>query len=166
MKNEGASGEKEGMGLGKSKIAFIGESRVGKSTLVGLLLGKESVKSPTIGVEIEDSVLNGVKCAIWDMSGQERFKFLWEDFLRGVGLTVLVCDSTEGNVEKTREICQRYSRKLGSRVIAIANKQDLEGAMSVDEVQARLGIKTYGMSAIRREMRDKIKSILEAEISN
>ncbi|MHA1689553.1 MAG: ADP-ribosylation factor-like protein [Promethearchaeota archaeon] len=154
------------MGLEKSKIVLIGEAGVGKSTLLGLLLEKRNLKSPTIGLEIENSILNGTKCAIWDLSGQERFKFLWNDFLKGAGLTVLVCDSTEENVEKTREICERYARKLGSRVIAIANKQDLAGAMSADEVEARLGIKTYGMSAIRREMRDKMRSILESEVSN
>lgn len=150
--------------LAKNKICFLGEGGVGKSSLVSLLLGKNNIKSPTIGLEIEDSELNGKRVAIWDVGGQERFQFMWEDFLRGVGLTVLVCDSTEDNLKKTKDLFDRFFRKLGSRVIAIANKQDLKGALSANEIQSRLGIKTYEMSAIKKELRGKMKSILESEI--
>ena len=146
------------------KICFLGEGGVGKSSLVSLLLGKNAIKSPTIGLEIENSELNGKRVAIWDVGGQERFQFMWEDFLKGVGLTVLVCDSTEDNLKKTKDLFDRFSRMLGSRVIAIANKQDLKGALSANEIQSRLGIKTYEMSAIKKELRVKMKSILESEI--
>ncbi len=151
--------------LSKNKIVFIGNSGVGKTSLVSLLLGKDSNSSPTIGLEIEGSVLNGKKCAIWDCGGQEHFKFMWEDFLKGAGLTVLVCDSTEANLQKTKEIYNRFSRNLGSKVIAIANKQDLNDALSAEQIQAKLGIKTYEMSAIKKELREKMKEILESEIA-
>ncbi|MBY8982674.1 MAG: GTP-binding protein [Candidatus Lokiarchaeota archaeon] len=151
----------------KSKICIIGEGGVGKSSLVSLLQGKiiGNDRSPTIGLEIEDSILNGKKCSIWDLGGQERFRFMWKDFLRKSGLTVLVCDSTEENLEKTKEILERFSKHLGSKVIAIANKQDLDSALSPATVEKKLGIKTYGMSAIKTDLREKICEILEYEIS-
>ncbi|MFX0075536.1 MAG: ADP-ribosylation factor-like protein [Candidatus Hermodarchaeota archaeon] len=152
----------------KQKICLIGEGGVGKTSLLSLLQGRDVPyeRIPTVGLEVEDSVLNGQKCSIWDLGGQKRFKFMWQDFLRGAGLAVIVCDSTEENVEKTKEIYDRFERSLGTKIIAIANKQDLPGAMSAKEIQKKLGgLKTYGMSAIRPELRQRMKEILEYEIA-
>jgi len=150
----------------KSKICFFGESNVGKSTLLSLLQGRnvKTERKPTIGLEIENSYLNGQKSVIWDLGGQEHFKMMWQDFMKGAGLSVLVTDSTEENVQKTKEIYEKFSRVIRSKVIAIANKQDLPGAMSAEDIQKRLGIKTYGMSAIRSELRERMKEILEYEL--
>ncbi|MFX1456701.1 MAG: ADP-ribosylation factor-like protein [Promethearchaeota archaeon] len=152
----------------KSKICILGLSSVGKSSLLSLLQGRKISKkgNPTVGLEIEDSVLNGRKTSIWDFGGQERYRFMWQDFLRGAGLAVLVCDSTEENIKKTKDIYDKFSRYLSSKIIAIANKQDLPGALSADEVQEKLGIPTYGMSAIRLDLRGRIRRILEYEINS
>ncbi|MFW9785508.1 MAG: ADP-ribosylation factor-like protein [Candidatus Heimdallarchaeota archaeon] len=152
----------------KTKICFLGLSSVGKSSLLSLLQGRKISRlvDPTVGLEIEDSVLNGSKTSIWDFGGQDRFRFMWRDFLRGAGLAVLVCDSTKNNVEKTKEICEKYSRFIGSKIIAIANKQDLPGALSAEEVEKKLGVPTYGMSAIRLDLRGRIRRILEYEVDS
>lgn len=89
---------------------------------------------------------------------------MWQDFLRGAGLTVIVCDSTEDNIKKTKEIYKKFSRYLDTKIIAIANKQDLPDALSAKKVQKKLGIRTYGMSAIRLDLRDRIREIIEYEI--
>jgi len=152
----------------KQKICFIGEGGVGKTSLLSLLQGRDVPyeRIPTVGLEVEDSSLNGNNCSIWDLGGQKRFKFMWQDFLRGAGLAVIVCDSTEKNVEKTKEIYNRFERSLGTKIIAIANKQDLPGAMSAQDIQKKLGgLKTYGMSAIRPELQQRMKEILEYEIA-
>lgn len=152
----------------KKKICLIGEQSVGKSSLLSLLQGREVQKErvPTVGLEVEDSILSGKKCSIWDLGGQKRFKFMWQDFLKGAGLAVIVCDSTEKNVKQTKEIYDRFERSLGTKIIAIANKQDLPGRLSAQEVQKQLGgLKTYGMSAIRPELRERMKEILEYEIA-
>lgn len=109
-------------------------------------------------------MLNGKKVNIWDFGGQERYHFMWQDFLRGAGLTVLVCDSTEDNIEKTKDIFKKFSRYMETKIIAIANKQDLPGALNAKKVQKKLGIPTYGMSAIRLDLRERMREILEYEI--
>ncbi|MFX0028957.1 MAG: ADP-ribosylation factor-like protein [Candidatus Hermodarchaeota archaeon] len=149
-------------------MCFVGQSGVGKSSLLSLLQGRKMSKetNPTVGLEIEDSTLNGSKINIWDFGGQERFRFMWKDFLKGAGLAILVCDSTEDNIEKTKEIYEKYSRYIGSKIIAIANKQDLPNALSAEQVEQKLGIPTYGMSAIRIDLRGRIKRILEYEMAN
>ncbi|MHA2326160.1 MAG: ADP-ribosylation factor-like protein [Promethearchaeota archaeon] len=151
----------------KTKICLLGLNSVGKSSLLSLLKGRNisDEVDPTVGLEIENSVLNGKKVNIWDFGGQERYHFMWQDFLRGAGLAVLVCDSTEENIEKTKEIYNKLSRYVGSKIIAIANKQDLPEALSAEQVQKKLGIPTYGMSAIRVDIRGRIRKILEYEIN-
>ncbi len=152
------------------KICLLGDGGVGKTSLLSLLQGRTDNIStgktePTIGLEIEDSQINGKKCTIWDLGGQKRFKTMWDDFLKNSGLAVLVCDSTEESVQKTKAIYDRFANRLGSKVIAIANKQDLPGALGAEEVQEKLGgIRTYEMSAIRSELRDRMKQILEYEM--
>jgi small GTP-binding protein len=150
----------------KTKICLLGLSSVGKSSLLSLLQGRELSKrqNPTVGLEIEDSILNGKKVNVWDFGGQERFRFMWQDFLKGAGLAVLVCDSTEDNIEKTKEIYKKFSRYMNTKIIAIANKQDLPYAVSAKKVQKKLGIPTYGMSAIRLDLKERIREILEYEI--
>jgi small GTP-binding protein len=150
----------------KSKICFLGEAGVGKTSLVNLLQGRDISQEtkPTIGLEIEESKLNGSKCAIWDLGGQARFRFMWKDFLKGTGLVVLVTDSTEENLEKTKEIYNRFSNHFSSKIIAIANKQDLPGAINFKAVQEKLGgIRTYEMSAIKQKLRKRMKQIIEYE---
>ena len=149
----------------------MGEAGVGKTSLISLLQGRMetpegSERKPTIGLEIEDSILSNEKCTIWDLGGQKRFKLMWEDFLKNSGLTVLVCDSTEENLEKTKELYDRYSKRIGAKIIAIANKQDLPGAIGAEIVQERLGgVTTYEMSAIKAELKERMKDILEYELN-
>lgn len=153
----------------KNKICIIGETGVGKTSLLSLLQGKEvsNERNPTVGLEINTTSLNSYgKVSIWDFGGQNRYKFMWKDFLRGAGLAVIVTDSTEENVSKSKEICERFSRYTTAKIIAIANKQDLPDVLSEAEVENKLGgIKTYGMSAIRPELRERMHDILEYEMS-
>ena len=58
----------------KSKICFLGEGGVGKTSLVSLLQGKkiEKERNPTVGLEVDDSTLNEKKCSI--MRGGRKSK--------------------------------------------------------------------------------------------
>ena len=137
------------------------------SLLQGRIEKQEGLeREPTIGLEIEDSVLANEKCTLWDLGGQKRFKLMWDDFLKNSGLTVLVCDSTKENLKKTKALYTRYSKYIGAKIIAIANKQDLPGALDAEDIQKMLGgISTYEMSAIRAELRERMKEILEYELT-
>jgi small GTP-binding protein len=155
------------IGYNKQKCVFIGQSGVGKSTLLSLVQGEKDLenRNPTIGVAIEQVSLDeNNKTTVWDLAGQDRFQFMWDDFIKGAGLTVIITDSTEENINFTKEICNRYTRFRGSKVIAIANKQDLPGAMNIQNVADKLGVKTYGMCAIDPSKRSDIRAILRHEL--
>jgi ADP-ribosylation factor-like protein 2 len=146
------------------KVCLIGEAGVGKTTLVKLLQEKATngPRQPTIGVAVDRVTLDSNRSlAMWDLAGQRRFQFTWDDFMRGSNLTVVVTDSTPENVAQSREILARHERAAGSKIIAIANKQDLGGRMTPEEIEQALGVPTFGMVAIQGDNVDAMKNILE-----
>lgn len=145
------------------KASLVGESGVGKSTLSRLLRNQEVniPRKPTVGVDIERVNTSVGPCMIWDLAGQRRFRVMWDDFMRGSKLTVIVTDSTTKNVMLTKDILERHVRKNGSKVIAIANKQDLDGRMSPQEIEAALGVPTYGMVGTNLNNAQKLHQIIE-----
>ncbi|MBN2156309.1 MAG: GTP-binding protein [Candidatus Lokiarchaeota archaeon] len=150
-----------------SKCIFIGEGGVGKTSLLRLLQGKEIQiqRIPTIGVDVEkidfeECENNTISVMVWDFGGQKRFQFLWDEWIKGSGLTVVVTDSSEKNVNETKTMLEKYGKKLGSEIIAIANKQDLVGSLTPEEVSKRLGVKTYGMIAIKRSNMEAMRDII------
>lgn len=153
--------------MNQRKMVVIGEGGVGKSTLISLLQGKSEVTeehSPTIGVNVEKYSVDDTDFCIWDFGGQKRFQFMWNDFLRGSSLTVLVTDSSYSNVKETKELIKRHKNHLGSKIIAIANKQDISGSLSPKEVSEILGVPTYGMVAINSENRESLFKIMKKQV--
>jgi len=146
-----------------SKCILIGEGGVGKSSLLRLLQGEEIQiqRIPTIGVDVEKIEFEeSLSVMVWDFGGQKRFQFLWDEWIKGSALTVIVTDSSEKNVSETKIMLEKYGKKLGSDIIAIANKQDLVGSLTPEEVSRRLGVKTYGMIAIKRSNMEAMRDII------
>jgi small GTP-binding protein len=148
--------------MNTSKLCIVGEAGVGKTTLVKLLTEKQmnDARKPTVGVAVERVEVGNDALALWDLAGQKRFQFMWEEFMRGSKLTVVVTDSSQRNVEETKRIVERLQAREGTKLIAIANKQDLANRMSPEEIQQQLGIPTFGMVAVQRENEDMLKEIL------
>lgn len=148
--------------MNTSKLCIVGEAGVGKTTLVKLLTEKQmnDARKPTVGVAVERVEVGNDALALWDLAGQKRFQFMWEEFMRGSKLTVVVTDSSQRNVEETKRIVERLRAREGTKLIAIANKQDLANRMSPEEIQQQLGIPTFGMVAVQRENEDMLKEIL------
>ena len=136
------------------KVALMGSGYAGKSTLIKLLTDRtkklETNYRPTPGMDCGTITLDDTtKVSLVEMGGQTHFEFMWPDLLRGSKLVVVVTESTPKAVLKTRQLLHKYKDQLQHvDLIAVANKQDIPGAMKPDSVQDLLGIPTYGMVAI------------------
>ena len=77
--------------------------------------------------------------------------------IRSGSMIVVVTDSTQENLDWTKRVAYPVLKAElpYARAIAIANKQDLPGALSPEEVGAQLGIPAYGMQANRADFRDQ-----------
>ncbi|MDO8123831.1 MAG: ADP-ribosylation factor-like protein [Candidatus Hermodarchaeota archaeon] len=148
------------------KVSIIGYGGVGKTTLVTLLNGGVPPTSyvPTIAIDIqkiEGARIGTYEISTWDFAGQDRFRKLWELYFRGSRIILLVTDSTLENVLNSKDIIDLIRRKdIAAELLAIANKQDLPGALSPQLVQRILGIKAYGMVAIDPNNREKALDII------
>lgn len=149
-----------------NKIAFIGAPMVGKTTLIKLLTGESMPKEyqPTIGLDFGKIVLGDHEFSLWDLAGQEQFVFLWEMFLKGTELIFAVTDSTPKNVRLTKEIIEK-TKTCSQKLICIANKQDLPGAMKPEQIEKQLKVETYGVTALDPQYRAMLELILQQKIS-
>lgn len=144
------------------KVAFIGLPTVGKTSIITLLSENRTVTNydPTIGINFGFVTLGECEVSLFDIAGQDRFRFLWSGFMRGAKVIFVVTDSTPKNVLNTRKIIDEFGNKSNSVVLAIANKQDLSGAMKPSQVEDLLNVKTYGMVAINPRKRVLMVRIL------
>ena len=153
------------------KISLLGFGGVGKTTFATLLSGgTPPIKyEPTVTFGLFK--LKGIRfgtyqVVIWDLAGQEIFHKLWSLYLRDSRVVFLITDSTVGNVLESKKLVEFIRReRLDVKMRAIANKQDLVGAMSPKLVERILGIKAEGMVAIdvrnRQKAIDLIRKALE-----
>jgi small GTP-binding protein len=152
--------------MSKLKVSLVGEGGVGKTTLLRLLKGTAPPTEyvPTIALSIEqiEATRYGTYSIIlWDFAGQERFRRLWTIYFRGSDIVFIITDSTLNNVIATKEILDVIRKDApGVPVWAIANKQDLEGALSPELVERILGIPAFGMVAIDQARKEEMMQIL------
>lgn len=145
------------------KACLIGEAAVGKTTISNLLQNKNvnGPRKPTIGVEVNvTQVDEDTKVALWDLAGQRRFHMMWDEFMRGSNITLVVTDSTPKNVMLTKDLIERHLNNNASKIIAIANKQDLDGRMSAGDIQAALGVPTFPMVATNKNNEEALREII------
>ncbi len=155
--------------LGPIKISIIGFGGVGKTTLLGLIVGDEVNLEyiPTITADIADYDGFGHRDVVfWDFAGQIQFTNLWESLLKGTRIVLLVTNSTYNNVTESKSIISRLIKKYypNALVIAIANMQDLDGRLSPKFVEKILEVETHGLVSIDPNCRTKIHGILKEKI--
>jgi len=129
------------------KLVLLGESAVGKSSLVLRFVKDQfdDYRESTIGaafltqtVQLEDG--STVKFEIWDTAGQERYKSLAPMYYRSAACAICVYDITQSaSLEKAKSWIRELQRQADpSIVIALCgNKADLASRRQVSEEEAK-----------------------------
>ena len=116
------------------KILILGDSSVGKTSL--LLQYAEgyfpSIYCATIGIEykIKKINMNGtdINLQIWDTAGEERFRSITQNFMKGADGILYVYDITQKSSFDNLKTWISQSEEItdGFKKIIIGNKSDLE----------------------------------------
>lgn len=126
------------------KFNLVGDSSVGKTSLLGRYIGKEfeSNYEPSIGMDFtsKNIEINGktIKLAIWDTAGQESFKSLTKTYLRDSNGVILAFDLTKHdtfeNIPGWVEIIDTVAPK-DTDIILVGCKSDLKDERSVSDAE-------------------------------
>ncbi|CEL99657.1 unnamed protein product [Vitrella brassicaformis CCMP3155] len=130
----------------KVKILAVGLDNSGKTTLLKKLRPKKADLStvPTVGYEFESFSKNGVAFDCVDMSGQSKYRNLWEHYFTDTDGVIFVVDATDKLrfVVVREELETMLSHQEFSRrkipLLFFANKMDLHDAVTPNELLATL----------------------------
>ena len=99
---------------------------------------------PTIGFNVETVTYRNVSFVVWDLGGQELIRRLWRHYYHGTNGIIFVVDSADpARVQLAAEELLKLvaEEELNdAAILVLANKQDLPGAMRVDELSSKLGL--------------------------
>ncbi len=157
-----------GVSLYIPKILVTGPYNAGKSTLVKQL-SETAVSIDRLGttVALDHGYVErkGFVCNLFGTPGQERFDWIMEVLSRDIWGVILIVDSTQPETfPRALEMLEKV-KKEHIPFVVFANKQDLENALSPEEIKERLGVPiVIGGSALKGENTEKALLILFDEI--
>ena len=119
--------------INRQKIIFTGDVAVGKTSIINTLLGTKFTDEyePSIGVDFFSKTMyykgKQIKLQIWDSAGQEKFRSLIPNYIRGASLIFLVYDITNQNSFNHLSDWIKFINNIeNSIIIIVGNKIDLE----------------------------------------
>ena len=119
--------------ISRQKIILTGDVAVGKNAMINSLLGSKfnDEYETSIGVDFFSKTLKfkgkQIKLQIWDSAGQEKFRSLIPNYIRGASLIYLVYDITNKNSFNHLPDWIKFINNIeNTNIVIIGNKIDLE----------------------------------------
>ena len=91
---------------------------------------------PTVGLNVEQISYRGLSLTMWNVSGQATR--LWKHYFDKINAIIFVVDASDRErIQKAQEELHRVisdEELAGAPVLVFANKQDVPGAMTEEEM--------------------------------
>ena len=98
---------------------------------------------PSIGFNLECIYYKGCNFTLWILGGDSKNRVMWRNYFQNAHAIILVIDSTDkDNIEDANEEIRKLSIEeelKGCPILIMANRQDLENALSPEEIKKELG---------------------------
>ncbi|ORY91768.1 ADP-ribosylation factor family-domain-containing protein [Leucosporidium creatinivorum] len=125
------------------RVLMLGLDNAGKTTIVKRILGEDvNEVSPTLGFNIRTIMHQGYSLNVWDIGGQTSLRPYWRNYFETTDAVIWVVDSSD---RERMEDCRRELRELlqeerlaGASLLVFANKQDIAGGMTSEEISEAL----------------------------
>ncbi|XP_069694584.1 ADP-ribosylation factor-like protein 6 [Periplaneta americana] len=130
-------------------ILVVGLNNSGKSTVINHFKSEEEKLTeivPTVGFNVEKFRNQNVGFTAFDMSGQGRYRDLWEHYYKDCQGVIFVVDSSDRLrlvvVREELDLLLQHPDIAGRRfpILFFANKMDLRDALSSVKIAAGLGL--------------------------
>ena len=133
----------------EATIVIVGLDDSGKSSIINHL--KEAQKgnsktrgpsfeaTPTVGFQEEKFCRSNINFSVFDMSGQSRYRNLWESYYRGADAVIFVVDSSDrlrvcvAKEELEMLMSHEDVKDSSTPLLIFANKMDLKGALTAEQ---------------------------------
>ena len=107
-------------------------------SFVPFQVGEVVTTIPTIGFNVEQVPYKNLKFQVWDLGGQTSIRPYWRCYYSNTDAVIYVVDSADRDrvgISKQELVSMLEEEELKNAILVVlANKQDIEGAMSVTEV--------------------------------
>ena len=127
--------------LSRQKIIFCGDAGVGKTSIINSIMGQKFKEDyePSIGVDFFSKTLRYknrlIKLQIWDSAGQEKFKSLIPNYIRGSCLIFLIFDVSNKISYDHIPSWIKFITDIDDKgtIVLVGNKIDLEEKREVNK---------------------------------
>ena len=125
----------------------MGLDNAGKTTILRKFCGEPTdTIEPTLGFNIQTLQHAGYNLNLWDIGGQKTIRAYWRNYFESTDGLIWVVDSAD---RMRLELCKRelenllqQERLAGASLLIFANKQDVAGALSANEIANVLELET------------------------
>ena len=122
------------------RLLMLGLDNAGKTTILKKFNGEDITEiAPTLGFNIKTLDHRGFKLNIWDVGGQKSLRSYWRNYFEATDGLIWVVDSADRrrleDCKKELQGLLQEERLLGATLLVFANKQDLPGALSLQEIR-------------------------------
>lgn len=131
----------------EANILLVGLDNSGKSSIINHLKApdtKSMTINPTVGFSVEKFALKSLNFTAYDMSGQGRYRNLWEHYYRETDGIVFVVDSSDRMrfVVSREELFSMLNHpELKTKnlpILVFANKIDVKSSGTTNEIRSEL----------------------------
>ena len=129
------------------RILMVGLDAAGKTTILHQLGKIGEIKTlPTIGFNVESLDYKNFNFIVFDIGGADKMRLLFRHYYQNTKGLIFVVDSNDR--DRIEDAAEELKKMLAEEelkdccVLIMANKQDLNGALSTDEVTKALGMES------------------------
>jgi len=127
------------------RLLTLGLDNAGKTTILKAFNGEDiTTISPTLGFNIKSLEYKGYTLNVWDVGGQQTLRTYWRNYYEQTDGLVWVVDSHDAArlADCRRELHSllQQEKLAGASLLVFANKQDLDGSLSVQQIHEFLDL--------------------------
>ena len=124
---------------------ILGLDNAGKTTVLKKFNGEDiNTISPTLGFNIKTLEHRGYALNCWDVGGQQTIRSYWRNYFEQTDGLIWVVDSADrvrlNDCKRELYLLMDQEKLAGASLMIFANKQDLAGALTSEEIAEALDL--------------------------